>query len=142
MLLRKVRQGVPLLLLTLCSLASFSASAGVLFELQSGAATASEELLSQGLLLIYAEEDCVPCKGYLRALRECGPEITASLRYVSTDPASRAKRWARSLPEGSQVYLMKNRKDFSFLMATPTTQSRKGLKVGPLSCKEIKEMQP
>lgn len=139
---RSVPGRLPLFLLTLSFLAGLPARAGVLLDLRSGTAESLDDVLSQGFTLIYSEEDCAACRKYLHSLKNCLPEITSKIRYVSTDPASRAKKWASSLPPGSTVYLMKNRKEFSFLFATPTTQTAKARKVGPLSCEDIKGIQP
>ncbi|HRO66201.1 MAG TPA: hypothetical protein PL182_01405 [Pseudobdellovibrionaceae bacterium] len=138
----RTARAIPLSLLTLSCLAGLPARAGLLLDLRSGTAERVEDVLSQGFTLLYMEEDCASCRRYLRLLKDCPSELTAKVRYVSTDPASRAKKWASSLPPGSKVYLMKDRKNFSFLFATPTTQTAKARKVGVLSCDGLEGVQP
>lgn len=129
-LLKTIAYGIILL-------GAWESSAQTLINLNTGAKTQVEDLLSQNLLLVYLEKDCAVCAQYIKNLQNCPESDKKKIRYISVSTAAQTKELARKHSVSESMYLVKDRQSLKSVYATPTTMWTGGQKIGALSCQEI-----
>ena len=123
--------------LSLSLICSFNLSAQLVINLEDGKSSKIDDLLAQGKVLIFFENDCAVCAQYINNLKNCPEPFKTSLRYVSVSTPVQTKEFVRKLKIDASIYLLKNRQQLKSVYATPTTLWSTGQKVGLLSCEEV-----
>lgn len=112
--------------------------AGRVIDLRSGEELSSEELLSQGKVLIFVEKGCEACRALRKELEDCKEPLPSQFYWISTDSHRTARVEFRRF--GKTPFVVRSPREFPELRGTPTVMVGAQRHLGLASCEDVQRM--